>query len=29
MLGHPIAWSLAPGEVWAWCYADELFILPL
>lgn len=22
--GHPIIRSLEPGEVWAWCYADEV-----
>jgi uncharacterized UBP type Zn finger protein len=22
--GHPIIRSLEPGEVWSWCYIDEL-----
>jgi uncharacterized UBP type Zn finger protein len=22
--GHPIIRSLEPGEVWSWCYVDEL-----
>ncbi|PYC78707.1 hypothetical protein C7C46_15540 [Streptomyces tateyamensis] len=26
--GHPIARSLEPGEDWAWCYSDELFLRP-
>ncbi|MEU5386660.1 UBP-type zinc finger domain-containing protein [Kitasatospora cineracea] len=26
--GHHIARSLRPGENWAWCYTDELFLLP-
>jgi CPA1 family monovalent cation:H+ antiporter len=26
--GHPIAASFEPGEDWAWCYADELLLLP-
>jgi CPA1 family monovalent cation:H+ antiporter len=25
---HPIIRSFEPGEDWAWCYADELFLLP-
>jgi CPA1 family monovalent cation:H+ antiporter len=25
---HPIARSVERGENWAWCYADELFLLP-
>jgi hypothetical protein len=25
---HPIIRSLEPGEDWAWCYADNLFLLP-
>jgi len=25
---HPVARSLEPGEDWAWCFADELFLLP-
>ncbi|WP_327111876.1 UBP-type zinc finger domain-containing protein [Streptomyces sp. NBC_01341] len=27
--GHPLARSLRPGDVWAWCYEDELFLLPV
>lgn len=27
--GHPIMSSAEPGEDWAWCYADELFLLPV
>ena len=26
--GHPIIKSFEPGEDWAWCYVDELFIEP-
>jgi CPA1 family monovalent cation:H+ antiporter len=26
---HPIVRSLEPGEDWAWCYADQLFLLPV
>jgi uncharacterized UBP type Zn finger protein len=25
---HPIARSIEPGEEWAWCYADELILMP-
>jgi CPA1 family monovalent cation:H+ antiporter len=25
---HPIVRSFEPGEDWAWCYADELFLMP-
>jgi len=25
---HAVARSLEPGEDWAWCFADELFLLP-
>ncbi|MER7913176.1 MULTISPECIES: UBP-type zinc finger domain-containing protein [unclassified Streptomyces] len=25
--GHPVAVSLAPDEDWAWCFADELFLV--
>lgn len=25
---HPIMKSFQPGEDWAWCYADELFLVP-
>ncbi|MFG3343526.1 UBP-type zinc finger domain-containing protein [Streptomyces sp. NPDC048018] len=25
--GHPIVISLAPDESWAWCYADEVFLV--
>ena len=24
--GHPIIRSLEPGEVWSWCYVDELIM---
>ena len=23
--GHPLLRSLEPGEVWAWCFADDEF----
>ncbi|MFF8532032.1 UBP-type zinc finger domain-containing protein [Streptomyces sp. SAS_267] len=27
--GHPLARSVEPGgEPWAWCYVDEVFLLP-
>lgn len=26
--GHPLIRSFQPGEDWAWCYVDELFIEP-
>jgi uncharacterized UBP type Zn finger protein len=26
--GHPVIKSFEPGEDWAWCYLDELFIEP-
>ncbi|MFB9368564.1 UBP-type zinc finger domain-containing protein [Kitasatospora sp. NPDC001664] len=26
--GHHIARSVEPGEQWAWCYTDELFLRP-
>ena len=26
--GHPIIRSVEPGEVWGWCYPDELFLMP-
>ena len=26
--GHPLVRSLEPGENWAWCYADEVFLEP-
>ncbi|MGI5339266.1 UBP-type zinc finger domain-containing protein [Streptomyces sp. CA-181903] len=26
--GHDLARSIEPGEDWAWCYADELLLLP-
>ncbi|MFE0465472.1 UBP-type zinc finger domain-containing protein [Kitasatospora sp. NPDC058965] len=26
--GHHIARSVQPGEDWAWCYTDELFLRP-
>jgi hypothetical protein len=25
---HPVIASAERGETWAWCYADELFLLP-
>jgi uncharacterized UBP type Zn finger protein len=24
--GHPLIRSLEPGEVWSWCYIDELML---
>jgi len=24
--GHPIAGSLEPGEVWQWCYVDDVVV---
>lgn len=27
--GHPLACSLRPGDVWAWCYEDELYLVPV
>ncbi|MFJ9539700.1 UBP-type zinc finger domain-containing protein [Streptomyces sp. NPDC101225] len=24
--GHPLAGSAEPGENWAWCYVDEVFL---
>ncbi len=26
--GHPLIRSFQPGEDWAWCYVDKLFIEP-
>lgn len=26
---HPLARSFEPGEAWAWCYVDELFLMPV
>ncbi len=26
--GHDLARSAEPGEDWAWCYADEVFLRP-
>ncbi|MBJ6637240.1 UBP-type zinc finger domain-containing protein [Streptomyces sp. DHE7-1] len=26
--GHPLARSTEPGEVWAWCYVDEVYLEP-
>ncbi|MEV7832175.1 UBP-type zinc finger domain-containing protein [Streptomyces subrutilus] len=26
--GHPLARSAEAGEEWAWCYEDELFLVP-
>jgi uncharacterized UBP type Zn finger protein len=28
-VGHPVIRSIEPGEDWAWCYVDELFIEPV
>jgi hypothetical protein len=25
-VGHPVARSKEPGETWAWCYEDEVFL---
>jgi uncharacterized UBP type Zn finger protein len=25
-MGHPIIRSLQPGEVWSWCYVDEVLM---
>jgi hypothetical protein len=25
---HPLVRSAEPGEEWAWCYVDDLFLLP-
>jgi uncharacterized UBP type Zn finger protein len=25
---HPLVRSFEPGEQWAWCYPDELFLVP-
>ncbi|MCF2527632.1 UBP-type zinc finger domain-containing protein [Yinghuangia soli] len=25
---HPVVRSFEPGEAWAWCYDDQLFLLP-
>ena len=22
-VGHPVMWSLEPGESWRWCFVDE------
>ncbi|MET9882978.1 UBP-type zinc finger domain-containing protein [Streptomyces sp. NPDC006430] len=27
--GHPLASSAEDGEDWAWCYVDELFLVPV
>jgi hypothetical protein len=27
-VGHPVIASAERGEDWAWCYADDLFLLP-
>jgi uncharacterized UBP type Zn finger protein len=24
--GHPVVISAEPGEKWAWCYTDEIFV---
>ncbi|WP_415923528.1 UBP-type zinc finger domain-containing protein [Streptomyces sp. WI03-4A] len=26
--GHPLVRSAEPGESWAWCYVDEVFLRP-
>ena len=26
--GHPIVRSMEPGEVWGWCYADQMMLGP-
>ncbi|MEU8584351.1 UBP-type zinc finger domain-containing protein [Streptomyces abikoensis] len=26
--GHDVARSFEPGETWAWCYEDEVLLLP-
>ncbi|MET7744501.1 UBP-type zinc finger domain-containing protein [Streptomyces sp. NPDC005385] len=26
--GHPLVRSAEPGETWAWCYEDEVFLRP-
>ena len=26
--GHPILRSFEPGEVWIWCYVDEVYLEP-
>ena len=28
-VGHPVVRSFEPGEDWGWCYADELFLMPV
>jgi uncharacterized UBP type Zn finger protein len=28
-VGHPVIRSIEPGEDWAWCYVDEVFIEPV
>jgi CPA1 family monovalent cation:H+ antiporter len=28
-VGHPLVRSFEPGEDWAWCYPDELLLLPV
>ncbi|MGW5398151.1 UBP-type zinc finger domain-containing protein [Streptomyces sp. NPDC003952] len=27
--GHPLVLSVAPDEDWAWCFADEVFLVPV
>ena len=27
--GHPVVSSAEPGEDWAWCYPDEVLLLPV
>ncbi|MER6347689.1 UBP-type zinc finger domain-containing protein [Streptomyces sp. NPDC001595] len=26
--GHPVMRSVEPGEDWAWCYVDEVYLRP-
>jgi hypothetical protein len=26
---HPVVRSFEPGEDWGWCYADEVFLMPV
>jgi uncharacterized UBP type Zn finger protein len=27
-INHPVMRSAEPGETWAWCYEDEIFLAP-
>jgi len=29
MTAHPLIRSAQPGEDWAWCYPDSLFLMPI